>query len=189
MPSHRSSSSPIASQDSFAERMGTPQKLRVAELREALKAAGQPTGGKKAELVERLQQHLEATEGNASARSVAVEEEGNDDDADDGELARSAVPAGRSGVVGGAMRSARAAAADKVAARESRAVEHIAEHEDLDEEASEWMPLDFEVESGEAAATPLPAARAKRRSTSDEMSTTPASGPSNARKVRSRQQK
>ena len=87
------------------------------------------------------------------------------------------------------MRSARAAAADKVAARESRAVEHIAEHEDLDEEASEWMPLDFEVESGEAAPTPLPAARAKRRSTSDEMSTTPASGSSNARKVRSRQQK
>ena len=38
------------------------------------------------------------------------------------------------------MRSARAAAADKEKANESRAVEHIAELEDMDDGAPQWVP-------------------------------------------------
>ena len=106
--------------ESLAVRLATPQKLRVAELRAALEKAQLPTSGTKATLVERLQSHLAAaTADGASAGATAG----------DGTGATSL------------MRSARAAARDKAAANESRAVEHIAELEDLDDGAPEWLPI------------------------------------------------
>ena len=39
------------------------------------------------------------------------------------------------------MRSARAAAADKSAINESRSVEHVAEYEELDDGAPEWVEV------------------------------------------------
>ena len=52
---------------------------------------------------------------------------------------------------GATIRSARAAAADKAAVNESRAVEHIAEDEDFDDGAPEWveLPGGCEVPGGE----------------------------------------
>jgi len=99
--------------ESLEERIAQPQKLRVAELRAALEAAGLSAGGKKAELVARLDAHHQAG--------------------------------------GATIRSARAAAADKAAVNESRAVEHIAEDEDFDDGAPEWveLPGGFEVPGGE----------------------------------------
>ena len=99
--------------ESLEERLAQPQKLRVAELRAALEAAGLSAGGKKAELVARLDAHHQAG--------------------------------------GATIRSARAAAADKAAVNESRAVEHIAEDEDFDDGAPEWveLPGGFEVPGGE----------------------------------------
>lgn len=78
--------------------------------------------GRKAALVERLTaHHRQAAPASAPASVPNV----------DGPAA-----------VAGAIRSARAAAADKAAAKESRAVEHIAEDEDLLEEGeSEWLEL------------------------------------------------
>ena len=101
-------------EESLEERLRTPQKLRVAELRTALEAAGLPIDGRKATLVERLMSH---------------------------QIQRP-LPA-RPAPAPGRMRSARAAAADKAAGGESRAVEHIAEDEELlaDGGLSEWVPL------------------------------------------------
>ena len=93
--------------ESLAERLATPQKLRVGELREALLAAGLPITGKKESLVQRLQEHAAASAGKEKTTI---------------------------------MRSARAAAADKEKANESRAVEHIAELEDMDDGAPQWVP-------------------------------------------------
>ena len=90
----------------------------MAELRTALEAAGLPIDGRKATLVERLMSHqiqrpLPATPAPSWAPAPVR------------------------------MRSARAAAADKAAVGESRAVEHIAEDEELlaDGGLSEWVPL------------------------------------------------
>ncbi len=83
--------------------------MRVAELREALENAGLPTSGKKAALVDRLIAHQTEAREPSTVSKKRVKK----------------------------MRSARAAAADKVAANESRAVEHVAEFEDLDDEAPE----------------------------------------------------
>lgn len=118
--------------ESLAERLATPQKLRLAELRAALADASLPTSGNKPVLVARLQEfHLS---GEAGRRGAAGER---------GAPAGGAAPRMR------AMRSARAAAADKVAANESRAVEHVAEMEDLDDGAPEWV-VGWAAEEGEA---------------------------------------
>jgi hypothetical protein len=110
----------ISPQESLEERLRTPQKLRVAELRTALAAAGLPIDGRKAALVERLMSHQ-------TQRPLPPLP------------APSMVPT----TAPGRMRSARAAAADKAAVGESRAVEHIAEDEELLAEGgrSEWVPL------------------------------------------------
>lgn len=92
--------------ETLEERLATPQKLRVAELRAALRAKDLPTSGKKAELIERL----------VEARGPSMKRK---------------------------MRSARAAATDKVAADEARSVEHIAEFEDLEQsDAVDWIEVD-----------------------------------------------
>ena len=105
-------------EESLEERLRTPQKLRVAELRTALEAAGLPIDGRKATLVERLMSHQ-------IQRPLP------------------ALPAPSWAPAPVRMRSARAAAADKAAVGESRAVEHIAEDEELlaDGGLSEWVPL------------------------------------------------
>jgi len=110
----------ISPQESLEERLRTPQKLRVAELRTALAAAGLPTDGRKAALVERLMSHQAQRP-----------------------LPPLPAPAMVPTTAPGRMRSARAAAADKAAVGESRAVEHIAEDEELLAEGgrSEWVPL------------------------------------------------
>ena len=110
----------ISPQESLEERLRTPQKLRVAELRTALAAAGLPIDGRKAALVERLMSHQAQRP-----------------------LPPLPAPAMVPTTAPGRMRSARAAAADKAAAGESRAVEHIAEDEELLAEGglSEWVPL------------------------------------------------
>jgi formamidopyrimidine-DNA glycosylase len=105
--------------DTFEERLATPQKLRVAEPRAALRAENLPTGGKKAELIERLE-----------ARGLPKKRK---------------------------MRSAHAAAADKVAADEARSVEHIAEFEDLEEsDAEEWIEVDGDSIKGGVSAKGSP---------------------------------
>ena len=92
----------------------------MAELRTALAAAGLPSDGRKAALVERLMSHQAQRP-----------------------LPPLPAPAMVPTTAPGRMRSARAAAADKAAAGESRAVEHIAEDEELLAEGgqSEWVPL------------------------------------------------
>jgi hypothetical protein len=122
----------ISPQESLEERLRTPQKLRVAELRTALAAAGLPIDGRKAALVERLMSHqaqrpLPPLPAPTMVPTTAPT------------TAPSMVPT----PAPGRMRSARAAAADKAAAGESRAVEHIAEDEELLAEGglSEWVPL------------------------------------------------
>ena len=57
------------------------------------------------------------------------------------------------------MRSARAAAGDKALARESRALEHVAELEDMDDGAPQWVEV-------EAAASPSRARGSHRVSAS-----------------------
>ena len=137
----------ISPQESLEERLRTPQKLRVAELRTALAAAGLPTDGRKAALVERLMSHqaqrplpplpapaMVPTTAPGRMRSAP-------------RTAPTTAPTTAPSMVPtpapGRMRSARAAAADKAAAGESRAVEHIAEDEELLAEGgrSEWVPL------------------------------------------------
>jgi hypothetical protein len=110
----------ISPQESLEERLRTPQKLRVAELRTALAAASLPIDGRKAALVERLMSHQAQRP-----------------------LPPLPAPAMVPTTAPGRMRSARAAAADKAAVGESRAVEHIAEDEELLAEGglSEWVPL------------------------------------------------
>jgi formamidopyrimidine-DNA glycosylase len=108
----------------LADRLATPQKLRVAELRESLGAANLPTDGKKAELVARLQAHIDAKQGGSDVPGASAR--------------ASTVP---SAAGGGVMRSARAAAADKSAINESRSVEHVAEYEELDDGAPEWVEV------------------------------------------------
>ena len=122
--------------DSLADRMSTPQKLTVAELRAALEARGQPTAGKKAVLVSRMQALL--------------------DDADMQPATTTAprTPDGSTNPSGGLMRSARAAALDKAEARESRAVEHIAEFEDVDDGAPEWVPTTLRGDQNLEAGAP-----------------------------------
>ena len=97
----------------LSDRLAEPSKMRVAELREALENAGLPTSGKKAALVDRLVAHQTEAREPSTVSKKRVKK----------------------------MRSARAAAADKVAANESRAVEHVAEFEDLDDEAPEWVAM------------------------------------------------
>lgn len=150
--------------ESLEERLKTPVKLRVAELRAALSAAGLPTDGKKAVLVERLQAHMDAKQSDeplvpaAMARGDAMRR------AVSAALAELDAPPSRGAGRPMVMRSARAAAADKAAVRESRAVEHIAELDDLDDGAPEWieMPstgggLTIEVPSDAAGVTTPPA--------------------------------
>ena len=126
--------------ESLSERLASPQKLRVAELRAALQTAGLPTDGKKAELVARMQAHLDAL-------NVAG-------------------GGGGDGGGGGVMRSARAAAADKSSLGESRAVEHVAELEDLEDEAPEWVAVTpaagAQQAGGAQAATPAGGSRKRK---------------------------
>ena len=146
--------------ESLEQRLATPEKLRVGELREALTARGLPTSGKKALLVARLKGEEAASPPPPAAHG------GEGASADDGasgapsgasSSSAAAAPAGR----GKRMRSANAAAADKAAVRESRAVEHVAEYEDLDEASGEeW--LDALAPGG--AAVPADGARKSRRS-------------------------
>lgn len=135
--------------DSLADRLLTPQKLRVPELREELKKRGMDATGSKAQLLGRL----------VAAGPAPVEWAEGEEPEDLDSLPRGAtgpvvltaggmsstpvapsvgpsepaelIPAGGAPVVSGrgVMRSARAAAADKAAVNESRAVEHIAEFE------------------------------------------------------------
>ncbi len=122
--------------ESLEERLLQPQKLRVAELRAALQAAGLPVDGRKAALVERLTNHQAQLRASAAAAAAAGSA------ADDAASAGPGVPA-----LAVRMRSARAAAADKAAVHESRAVEHIAEDEELLEEgAPEWLEFPAEDE-------------------------------------------
>ena len=99
--------------ETLEERLLTPQKLRVPELREALRARGLDASGKKSELMARL------------AASVEIAGEERDQLADEPGDLDSPPPT----VNTGRMRSARAAAEDKAAVNESAAVEHIAEFE------------------------------------------------------------
>jgi len=94
--------------ESLEMRLAQPSKLKVAELREALKAADLEATGKKAELIARLETHLARKDGAATAPPP---------------------PSPPPTVAKKRVRSARAAAAEKVAAGESRAVEHVAEWE------------------------------------------------------------
>jgi hypothetical protein len=123
--------------ESLADRLGTPQKLRVTELREALQQLDLPADGKKAQLVARLEEHYAAARaGEEAARAQPSAASGSVD----GGAATAAAAAAR-------MRSARAAAADKAAVSESRAVEHVAEMEDLDDGAPEWVALPGEADA------------------------------------------
>lgn len=99
--------------ESLEARLAHPTKLRVAELRDALAAAGLETVGKKAELVSRLEAHhrQKASAGAAAPAPTPVAAVGKPP------------PPTRP------IKSARAAAAEKAAAGESRAVEHVAEWE------------------------------------------------------------
>ena len=93
--------------ESLEERMHTPEKLRVAELRAALDAGGVPSARlRKPDLVEKLQGHL-------AARTTMAE---------NGVVVK--VP------FKGTIRSVCAAARDKVLAGESRAVEQVADDEE-----------------------------------------------------------
>lgn len=135
--------------ESLEERMRTPAKLRVAELRSALEAAGLPSKGlRKAELVQELQAHLATPE---AERTPNIEET---EPLEVPEV--SAVPAG-------AIRSARAAARDKALAGESRAVEHVADDEERLSSALEedWVRLD---EDGSGASSGRARGRKSKRS-------------------------
>ncbi len=135
----------ISPQESLEERLRTPQKLRVAELRTALAAAGLPIDGRKAALVERLMSHqaqrpLPPTTAPSMVPTAAP---GLMSHQTQRPLPPLPAPAMVPMTAPGRMRSARAAAADKAAVGESRAVEHIAEDEELLAEGglSEWVPL------------------------------------------------
>ena len=109
--------------ETLEERLKTPQKLRVAELRAALQAEGLPVSGKKAELIERL----------VEARRVRTDEDASSSTGKQTQKRK--------------MRSARAAAADKAAVKEARSVEHIAEYEDLEEsDGEDWIDVDGDDE-------------------------------------------
>ena len=192
--------------ESLQERMASPQKLRVAELRAALELAGLPTVGKKPELVSRLQAHIDAggdsPEPGDAAQAVEMEDEGlqeaiaaslspgggkagdgrflyrgeeaemDDARALDQAIALSLSDSGedRRAITGGrpkVVRSARAAAADKAAVSESRAVEHVAEYEDLDDEAPEW--IEVTSESSPSGAAPARSGGKKRSTASIEI--------------------
>jgi formamidopyrimidine-DNA glycosylase len=95
--------------ESLEQRLRAPAKLTVAELRAALAARGEPTAGLKKDLVERL------------VRAAAAER------MQGGPVARALAAPGLEGVA--AIASAQAARREKEAAGESRAVEHVAEHD------------------------------------------------------------
>lgn len=99
--------------ESLEARLSQPAKLRVAELREALATAGLDTAGKKAALVSRLEAHHQPKAGAAAAAPAPTP----------------VAAAGKPPTTKRPIKSAGAAAAEKEAAGESRAVEHIAEWE------------------------------------------------------------
>ena len=147
--------------ESLAERRTQPQKLRVAELRSMLEEAGLPTGGRKAQLVARLERH-----GNDAPPDTQLTASAGDGTAEEG---KDAASGGDASAAVGAIRSARAAAADKAAVNESRAVEHIAEWEDLDDGAPDWLsagetPAEGANDGGAAASGHTPDARPRKRS-------------------------
>ena len=98
------------------ERLHTPAKLRVAELREALAAKGLRTTGRKAELIARLADSI--ARGGASAEA----EMGSEGEASPPTSSAAEKTSARGGPAAPTrrMRSARAAAADKAAVNESR---------------------------------------------------------------------
>lgn len=102
--------------ESLEARLAFPAKLRVAELREALVVAGLDTAGKKAELVGRLEAHHHQKASGAAAPAPAPPPVA---------AAAGKPPSTKKRPI----KSAHAAAAEKAAAGESRAVEHIAEWE------------------------------------------------------------
>ena len=107
--------------ESLEERLKTPVKLRVAELRAALSAAGLPTDGKKAVLVERLQAHMDAKQSDAPPVPAAMARGDAMRRAVSAALAELDAPPSRGAGRPMVMRSARAAAADKAAVNGSRA--------------------------------------------------------------------
>jgi hypothetical protein len=133
----------ISPQESLEERLRTPQKLRVAELRTALAAAGLPIDGRKAALVERLMSHQTQRPLPPLPAPTTVPTTAPSRMRSAPRTAPTTAPSVVPMPAPGRMRSARAAAADKAAVGESRAVEHIAEDEELLAEGglSEWVPL------------------------------------------------
>ena len=134
----------------LSERLRTPAKLRVAELRELLAAKGLCSTGKKAELVARLAESVSVGSPSPSAREAAGHSEAA---ARPQSSAARVAPTSR-------IRSARAAAADKAAVNESRSVEHIAEYEDLEDDAAEWLETPTALQT---SPTSTPRAKRQRR--------------------------
>lgn len=137
--------------EGLAERLASPSKLKVAELRETLAALGLATDGRKGELLVRLQTHM------AHSRAAAAVE-----DVHEGSI-KAAGPC--IAHPRGVMRSAQAAAKDKESVGESRAVEHVADDESrLRSGAEEWLQLGVD---GKGAASARTGSTVK-----DEMNTT-----------------
>lgn len=108
--------------ESKEQRSLSPDKLKVAELKEALQALGHDTKGKKADLVARLV----AARGGTSVEGTSVEESAAKEPEDEVVAKGSVLEVpGIAGVK--MMRSAAAARKDKEIAGESRAIEHVAE--------------------------------------------------------------
>jgi len=151
--------------ETLQTRLATPQKLRVAELREALLAAGLTPSGKKADLVAMYTAHL--AEGGKDKREGI-----GDGRASPPAVAGVVTPTAATPTTVRAMRSARAAAADKRAAGESAAVEHVADYEEgLEEGAAPWVQVGDggygellfpEDEEKESEAPPTTPPKAKR---------------------------
>jgi formamidopyrimidine-DNA glycosylase len=122
----------LCASETLEQRLSDPVKLKVAELRSRLLSMGLPTAGKKQQLIDRLLAHLAATEAAPSPSPLPPP-------SPPPPLAAALLQPVRKAPVG-MMRSARAAAKDKRAIHESRAVEHVAE---LDETAdlTEWLEV------------------------------------------------
>merc|ERR1712087_735948 len=146
--------------ESLQIRMQTPEKLRVAELKQLLSNAGLAPMGKKAELVIMWKEFLASPANAAGAQGETVIE--SEPNIQTNSKTR--------------MRSARAAAADKRAAGENAAVEHVADYEEgLDGGLVEWLELggmedeahngvvDTLTPNASAVVTPPPKGSRKRR--------------------------